>query len=71
MCSSDLGFDTAEDDVAAASGVWTGAHLIVLNVVALSMRAQAPWMMIATRVAGAWIAAIALMLLALSLRASA
>lgn len=66
-----IGFDTAEDDVAAASGVWTGAHLIVLNVVALSMRAQAPWMMIATRVAGAWIAAIALMLLALSLRASA
>ena len=45
--------------------------MIVLNVVALSMRAQAPWMMIATRVAGAWIAAIALMLLALSLRASA
>ena len=27
-----IGFDTAEDDVAAASGVWTGAHLIVLNV---------------------------------------
>jgi urease accessory protein len=63
-----IGFDSAEEDVASAIGIWAGAHLIVLNVIGLSMRANAPWLIVATRIAGAWIGAIALMLLALNLR---
>lgn len=64
-----IGFDSAADDGVLALGIWTGAMLIVLNVVNLAMRINAAWLHVGLRVAGAWIAAIALMLLALSLRA--
>jgi len=64
-----IGFDSAADDWVLALGIWAGAMLIVLNVVNLAMRIEAAWASIGIRIAGAWIAAIALMLLALSLRA--
>jgi urease accessory protein len=64
-----IGFDSGADDWALALGIWVGAMLILLNVVNLVMRIEAAWLRIGVRIAGAWIAAIALMLLALSLRA--
>lgn len=64
-----IGFDSGNDDWIAGLGIWVGAMLIVLNIVNLAMRFEAAWLRIAIRIAGAWIAAIALMLLALSLRA--
>jgi hypothetical protein len=64
-----IGFDSGADDWALALGIWVGAMLILLNVVNLVMRIEAAWLRIGVRIAGAWIAAIALMLLALSVRA--
>jgi urease accessory protein len=64
-----IGFDSGAGDWATALGIWVGAMLILLNVVNLAMRTEAPWLGIGIRIAGAWIAAVALMLLALSLRA--
>jgi hypothetical protein len=64
-----IGFDSGADDWALALGIWLGAMLILLNVVNLVMRIEAAWWRIGVRIAGAWIAAIALLLLALSLRA--
>ncbi len=64
-----ISFDSAADDWGLALGIWAGAMLIVLNVVNITMRIEAAWLHIAIRIAGAWIAAIALLLLALSLRA--
>jgi urease accessory protein len=63
-----IGLDSGTDDWAPAGGAWVGAMLIVLNVVNLAMRVTAPWLQIACRIAAAWIAAIALMLLAFSWR---
>jgi len=63
-----IGFDSGSDDWIAGLGIWVGAMLIVLNIVNLAMRFEAAWLRIAIRIAGAWITAIALMLLALSLR---
>jgi len=64
-----IGFDGGADVWALALGIWLGAMLILLNVVNLAMRIEAAWLRIGVRIAGAWIAAIALLLLALSLRA--
>ena len=64
-----IGFDSAAVDWVLALAIWAGALLIVLNVVNLTMRIEATWFHIAVRIAGAWIAAIAVLLLALSLRA--
>lgn len=50
----------------AVAGVLVGAYLIVLDAAALAVAAARPPFAIAVRVAGSWIAAIALMLLALS-----
>ncbi|MCD6073260.1 MAG: hypothetical protein K0Q70_143 [Rhodospirillales bacterium] len=63
-----IGLDSGTDDWAPAGGVWVGAMVIVLNVVNLAMRVAAHWLQIALRIAAAWIAAIVLMLLALSWR---
>lgn len=52
---------------APAMGVIVGAYLIVLNAAALSALAKGPPSAVAVRVAGSWIAAVALMLLALAL----
>lgn len=64
-----IGFDSGSDDWVPGLGIWVGAMLIVLNIVNLAVRFDAAWLRIAIRIAGAWIAAIALILLALSLRA--
>jgi urease accessory protein len=53
--------------LAAAAGVVVGAFLIVLDAAALSAWATRPPLPIARRVAGSWIAAIAIMLLALAI----
>jgi urease accessory protein len=57
--------------LAAAAGVVGGAALIVLGAAALSARATRPPLPVARRVAGSWIAAIALLLLALAASGSA
>ena len=64
-----IGFDSGSDDWVGGLGIWVGAMLIVLNIVNIAMRIEAAWLRIGIRIAGAWIAAVALMLLALSLRA--
>lgn len=50
------------------AGVLIGVFLIVLNAAALASLARRPPLPVALRVAGSWIAAIALMVLALRLR---
>ena len=52
---------------APTAGLVTGVYLIVLDAAALASLAARPPFPIAVRVAGSWIAAIGLMLLALSL----
>lgn len=52
--------------LAAAAGVVGGVFLIVLDAAALSAWATRPPLPVARRVAGSWIAAVALMLLALA-----
>jgi len=64
-----IGFDSGSDDWIAGLGIWVGAMLIVLNIVNLAMRFEAAWLRFGIRIAGAWIAAITLMLLALALKA--
>lgn len=54
--------------VAAAAGTFLGAYLLFLNVAGLASIAKRPWQAIAARIAGSWITAIALIVLALSLR---
>ena len=51
------------------AGVFAGVFLIVLNTAALSMLVPGPGLQMARRVAGSWVAVIALTLLALRLRA--
>lgn len=63
-----LGIDSRGDDWFLSIGIWVGAMLIALNVINLAMRAEAPWQRIGVRIAGAWVTAIALMLLTLQLR---
>jgi hypothetical protein len=65
-----IGINSASDDSMLSIGIWVGALLILLNVVNIAMRVRAPWMIIGTRVLGAWIVAIALMLLAFVLRSA-
>lgn len=50
------------------AGVFVGVYLIVLNAAALGTVARRPIMMIGVRVAGSWIAAFSLMVLALEIR---
>ena len=59
---------TAVEVYAPYFGVVVGAYLIVLNAMALSSVATRPPFTIAVRMAGSWIIAIALMVLALHLR---
>lgn len=56
------------ESVAPFAGVVVGVFLIVLNAAALSSAAKGPAAGIALRIVGSWIAAIALMVLALELR---
>jgi len=63
-----IGFDSASEDPLMSLGIWAGAHLIVLNVINIVLRLKAAWLIVGVRVIGAWIAAIALMLLALGLK---
>lgn len=62
----------ASPDIVAAyapfAGVFVGVFLICLNAAALSSVARRPVARIAIRVAGSWVAAIAVMVLALRLR---
>lgn len=63
-----VGIDTdVARAVAPALGVIVGAYLIVLDAAALSALAKSLPFIVAVRVAGSWIAAVALMLLALAL----
>ncbi|MEO6301505.1 MAG: hypothetical protein ABIV25_05460, partial [Paracoccaceae bacterium] len=59
---------TAVEVYAPYVGVVVGVYLIVLNAMALSSVATRPPFTIAVRMAGSWIIAIALMVLALHLR---
>lgn len=52
---------------AAISGVVAMAYIVVLDVAALVQAARWPPLLLAVRIAGSWIAAIALLLFALSL----
>jgi urease accessory protein len=63
-----VGADTEVESAAvlAAAGVVVGVFLIVLDAAALSAWTTQPPLPIARRVAGSWIAAIAIMLLALA-----
>lgn len=57
--------------LAPYAGVFAGVFLIVLNMMALGSVAVRPPFTIALRIAGSWIAAVALMVLALQLRGAA
>jgi len=69
-----LGLDSAPEgsgtraQVIALAGVAIGAHLLLLNVVALTSYARRPWLKVGVRVLGSWSAASALLVLALAIR---
>ncbi len=54
--------------MAGVLGVTVGIFLIVLNAMALGSVLRAPWAAVALRVAGAWMLAVALMVLAVQFR---
>ena len=63
-----IGLDSGIDDPIVAIGLWVGAHLVFLAIVGVTMRIEMGWLKIGVRIAGAWIAAIALLLLAVTLK---
>jgi hydrogenase/urease accessory protein HupE len=69
-----LGVDSAPEAggtrarIIALAGVAVGAHLLLLNVVALTSYARRPWLEVGVRVLGSWSAASALLILALAIR---
>lgn len=62
--------DAMIDSLSPYAGVFTGVFLIVLNAAALAHAAQRPPWSYGVRVAGSWMAAIALMVLALGFRSA-
>ncbi len=58
----------ASETLLALSGAALAALAEVALIAFLAARAEWPWLVIAIRIAGSWIAAIALLMLALSLR---
>ena len=72
-----LGLDSAPEasgtraQVIALAGVAVGAHLLLLNVVALTSYARRPWLKVGVRVLGSWSAASALLVLALAIALTA
>ena len=76
LTGATIGFGTdapaSEPDLVATiapyAGVFVGVFLIVLNAAAIASVARQPAFRIAVRVVGSWIAAIALMVLALRFR---
>lgn len=73
-----LGFDSAPESAAAAgivktlAGTWLGLGVLIYDVaIYASLGVTTGWMRHATRIAGAWLAAIAVLLLAFALRPAA
>jgi urease accessory protein len=70
-----VGADSVPEDAAtlrallfAVAGTFIGAHLLLLNVVAIVSSSEPAWSKIAVRITGSWIGAVAILVLALNFR---
>ena len=67
MDSGVTGLDRRET-FSALAGCWLGAVLLILVIAGVAEMARRPWQHVAVRVLGSWIAASAVLVLALTLR---
>ena len=58
----------ANETLLLGFGIWIGVNILALNVMALSAKLQHPIAVIGIRIAGSWLIAMSLILLAFELR---
>jgi hydrogenase/urease accessory protein HupE len=69
-----IGLDSKPEELSANEtlllgfGIWIGVNIIALNIMALSAKLQHPIAVIGIRIAGSWLIAMSLILLAFELR---